>query len=166
MDLGAVLGVLNRRPSSKTKAACHRLHRTRFFYHSLCINLSFVFLYFYFYLLLKHWNHPLQRIQEIERRVWYSILWQRAWNSAGYVDCLQLLSHHLADAFLQPICLFCRKDALHQKLFAFGRRHLLQQRPRVAVLRFIEVRAENILRSFHTSVLYQQTAIEDLESIF
>lgn len=31
--------VLNRRPSSKTKAARHRLHRTRFFYRSLCINL-------------------------------------------------------------------------------------------------------------------------------
>ena len=74
--------------------------------------------------------------------------------------------NHLADAFLQPIRLFCRKDTLHQKLFAFGRRHLLQQRPRAAVLRFIEVRAENILWSLHTSVLYQQTAIEDLESIF
>ena len=35
--------VLNRRPSSKTKAARHRLHQTRFFYRSLCINLSFVF---------------------------------------------------------------------------------------------------------------------------
>ena len=58
------------------------------------------------------------------------------------------------------------KDALYQKLFAFGWRHLLQQRPRAAVLRFIEVRAENILRSFHTSVLYQQTAIEELESLF
>ena len=33
--------VLNRRPSSKTKAARHRLHRTRFFYRSLCINLLF-----------------------------------------------------------------------------------------------------------------------------
>ena len=53
------------------------------------------------------------------------------------------------------------KDALYQKLFAFGWRHLLQQRPRAAVLRFIEVRAENILWSFHTSVLYQQTAIEE-----
>ena len=31
--------VLNKRPSSKTKAAHHRLHRTRFFYRSLCINL-------------------------------------------------------------------------------------------------------------------------------
>ena len=51
--------------------------------------------------------------------------------------------NHLADAFLQPIRLFCRKDTLHQKLFAFGRRHLLQQRPRAAVLRFVKVRAEN-----------------------
>ena len=58
------------------------------------------------------------------------------------------------------------KDALYQKLFAFGWRHLLQQRPRAAVLRFIEVRAENILRSFHTSVLYQQTAIKELASLF
>ena len=38
----------------------------------------------------------------------------------GYVDCLQLLPHHLADAFLQPIRLFCRKDTLHQKLLAAG----------------------------------------------
>ena len=48
MDLGAILGVLNRHPSSKTKAACHRLHRTRFFYHSLCINLLFCLLFFCF----------------------------------------------------------------------------------------------------------------------
>ena len=39
--------VLNRRPSSKTKAARHRLHRTRFFYRSLCINL-FCLLFFCF----------------------------------------------------------------------------------------------------------------------
>ena len=39
--------VLNRRPSSKTKAARHRLHQTRFFYRSLCINL-FCLLFFCF----------------------------------------------------------------------------------------------------------------------
>ena len=49
--------VLNRRPSSKTKAARHRLHRTRFFYRSLCINLLFPFVLLLF-CLLKHWNHP------------------------------------------------------------------------------------------------------------
>ena len=37
----ASANVLNRHPSSKTKAARHRLHQTRFFYHSLCINLLF-----------------------------------------------------------------------------------------------------------------------------
>ena len=52
--------VLNKRPSSKTKAARHRLHQTRFFYRSLCINLSFAFYFFLlFCLLFKHWNHPL-----------------------------------------------------------------------------------------------------------
>ena len=35
----------------------------------------------------------------------------------------------------------------------------MQQRPRAAVLRFIEVRAENILRSFHTSLLRRDTAV-------
>ena len=64
--------------------------------------------------------HPLQRIQEIERSVWYSIRWRWAWNSVGYVDCLQFLPHNLADAFFQPICLLRRKNGLYQKLFAFG----------------------------------------------
>ena len=36
----------------------------------------------------------------------------------GYVDCLQLLSHHLADAFLQPIRLLRCKNGLHQKRLA------------------------------------------------
>ena len=61
--------------------------------------------------------------------------------------------------FLQPIRLFCRKDTLHQKLFAFGRRHLLQQRQRAAVLRFVKVRAENILWAFHASLLRRDTAV-------
>ena len=48
------------------------------------------------------------------------ILWRWAWNSVGYVDCLQLLPHHLADAFLQPIRLLRCKNGLHQKLLAAG----------------------------------------------
>ena len=49
--------VLNRRPSSKTKAACHRLHRTRFFYRSLCINLFCLFV-FSFLLIIKTLESP------------------------------------------------------------------------------------------------------------
>ena len=50
-------------------------------------------------------------------------------------------------------------DDLHQNLFAFGRRHLLQQRPRAAVLRVAKVRTENILRAFHASLLRRDTAV-------
>ena len=49
--------VLNRRPASKTKAACHRLHRTRFFYCSLCINLFCLFV-FSFLLIIKTLESP------------------------------------------------------------------------------------------------------------
>ena len=50
--------VLNKRPSSKTKAARHRLHRTRFFYRSLCINLSFAFYSFAFLLIIQTLESP------------------------------------------------------------------------------------------------------------
>ena len=50
--------VLNRRPSSKTKAARHRLHQTRFFYRSLCINLSFAFYFFAFLLIIQTLESP------------------------------------------------------------------------------------------------------------
>ena len=41
---------------------------------------------------------------------------------------------------------------LHQKFLAAGGRYLLQQRPRAAVLRVAEVRAENVLQAFHASL--------------
>ena len=34
-----------------------------------------------------------------------------AWNCLRQSDCLQLLPHHFADAFFQPIRLLCRKDS-------------------------------------------------------
>ena len=73
-------------------------------------------------------------------------------NNRCKIKLSEFLLHDLADDFFQPVILFGGKDGLHKKCFALAGWNLLQNGPRLPLLRVIQVGAENVLGLFHASL--------------